>query len=37
MAVIGLDAEEARLGGYSGPGNAKVSIWMAFDGRPARA
>jgi len=26
MAVIGLDAEEARLGGYSGPGNAKVSI-----------
>ncbi len=26
IAVIGPDAEEARLGGYSGPGNAKVSI-----------
>ena len=26
IAVIGLDAEEARLGGYSGPGNSKVSI-----------
>jgi beta-glucosidase len=26
VAVIGLDAAEARLGGYSGPGNAKVSI-----------
>jgi beta-glucosidase len=26
IAVIGTDAVEARLGGYSGPGNAKVSI-----------
>jgi beta-glucosidase len=26
VAVIGVDAEEARLGGYSGPGIAKVSI-----------
>jgi len=26
VAVIGVDAEEARLGGYSGPGNQKVSI-----------
>jgi beta-glucosidase len=25
-AVIGVDATEARLGGYSGPGNDKVSI-----------
>lgn len=26
IAVIGTDAVEARLGGYSGPGNGKVSI-----------
>ena len=26
IAVIGADAAEARLGGYSGPGNHKVSI-----------
>ena len=26
IAVIGVDADEARLGGYSGPGNGKVSI-----------
>ena len=26
IAVIGPDAVEARLGGYSGPGNSKVSI-----------
>ncbi len=26
LAVIGPDADEARLGGYSGPGNAPVSI-----------
>jgi beta-glucosidase len=26
LAVIGTDAVEARLGGYSGPGNHKVSI-----------
>src|SRR4029450_10670740 len=26
VAVIGTDATEARLGGYSGPGNTPVSI-----------
>ncbi len=26
IALIGVDATEARLGGYSGPGNGKVSI-----------
>ena len=26
IAIIGVDAEEARLGGYSGPGNDPVSI-----------
>src|SRR5262249_36939389 len=26
VAVIGVDARGARLGGYSGPGNAKISI-----------
>ncbi|WP_276500779.1 glycoside hydrolase family 3 protein [Terrimonas pollutisoli] len=26
IAVIGIDAVEARLGGYSGPGNNKISI-----------
>ena len=26
IAVIGTDAIEARLGGYSGPGNNKISI-----------
>lgn len=26
VAIIGTDAEEARLGGYSGPGNKPVSI-----------
>ncbi|MCK3684130.1 glycoside hydrolase family 3 protein [Maribellus sp. YY47] len=26
LAVIGVDAQEARLGGYSGPGNNPVSI-----------
>ena len=26
FAVIGIDATEARLGGYSGPGNNKISI-----------
>lgn len=34
IAVIGTDAKEARLGGYSGPGNNKVSIW---DGILAKA
>ena len=26
IAIIGTDAKEARLGGYSGPGNGKVNI-----------
>ena len=26
MAIIGTDATEARLGGYSGPGNNKISL-----------
>ncbi|MEJ0106190.1 MAG: glycoside hydrolase family 3 C-terminal domain-containing protein [Bacteroidota bacterium] len=34
IAVIGTDAVEARLGGYSGPGNGKVSI---LDGIKERA
>jgi beta-glucosidase len=34
IAVIGVDAEEARLGGYSGPGNGKVSL---LDGIRQRA
>jgi beta-glucosidase len=34
IAVIGPDAVEARLGGYSGPGNGKISI---LDGIRARA
>jgi beta-glucosidase len=34
IAVIGVDATEARLGGYSGPGIAKVSI---LDGIRERA
>jgi beta-glucosidase len=33
VAVIGQDATDARLGGYSGPGNSKVSI---LDGIRAR-
>lgn len=34
IAVIGTDAVEARLGGYSGPGNGKISI---LDGIRSRA
>ena len=34
IAVIGTDATEARLGGYSGPGNNKVSI---LEGLKAKA
>lgn len=30
MALIGTDAAEARLGGYSGPGNDKVSLLQAL-------
>jgi beta-glucosidase len=34
IAVIGVDATESRLGGYSGPGNGKISI---LDGIRERA
>ncbi len=37
IAVIGVDAAEARLGGYSGPGNGKVSILEGIRGRAAAA
>ncbi|MBP1661446.1 MAG: beta-glucosidase-like glycosyl hydrolase [Candidatus Aminicenantes bacterium] len=33
IAVIGPDAVEARLGGYSGPGNRKVGLLDAVRGR----
>ena len=33
VAVIGVDAEEARLGGYSGPGVKPVSILRALGAR----
>ena len=33
IAVIGPDAVEARLGGYSGPGNSKVSLLDAMKER----
>jgi beta-glucosidase len=33
LAVIGPDAEAARLGGYSGPGNGSVSILQALRDR----
>ena len=33
IAVIGADASEARLGGYSGPGEARVSILDALRNR----
>jgi beta-glucosidase len=33
IAVIGKDAVEARLGGYSGPGNEKVSILEGIKNR----
>jgi beta-glucosidase len=37
VAVIGQDATEARLGGYSGPGNAKVSILDGIRAKVGRA
>ena len=37
IAVIGADAAEARLGGYSGPGNGKVSILQGIRQRAAAA
>ncbi len=33
IAVVGPDAEEMRLGGYSGPGNRKVSILSGIRGK----
>ena len=33
IAVIGTDAVEARLGGYSGPGNNKISILAGIKAR----
>jgi len=33
IAVIGVDAEEARLGGYSGPGNNPVSILKGIENK----
>ncbi|HOD66104.1 MAG TPA: glycoside hydrolase family 3 C-terminal domain-containing protein [candidate division Zixibacteria bacterium] len=37
IAVIGPDAAEARLGGYSGPGNDPVSILEGIRARAGRA
>ncbi|MBL7776248.1 MAG: glycoside hydrolase family 3 C-terminal domain-containing protein, partial [Saprospiraceae bacterium] len=37
LAVIGPDAAEARLGGYSGPGNAPVSILQGIRDRVGEA
>jgi beta-glucosidase len=37
IAVIGSDAVQARLGGYSGPGNAKVSILDGVRAKVGRA
>ena len=37
IAVIGEDATEARLGGYSGPGNGKVSILDGLRSKVGRA
>jgi beta-glucosidase len=37
VAVIGVDADEARLGGYSGPGIDKVSILQGIRRAMARA
>ncbi len=34
VAVIGPDAVEARLGGYSGPGNNRISLLDALRARP---
>lgn len=37
LAVVGPDAAEARLGGYSGPGNAKVSLLEGLKTRLGKA
>jgi beta-glucosidase len=36
IALIGVDAAEARLGGYSGPGNNKVSILAGLQQRAGK-
>lgn len=36
IVVIGTDATEARLGGYSGPGNGKVSILEGIRQKPGK-
>lgn len=36
IALIGVDAEEARLGGYSGPGNNKLSILSGLKQRAGK-
>jgi len=33
IAIIGIDAKEARLGGYSGPGNNPVSILQGIENK----
>ena len=33
VALIGIDAQEARLGGYSGPGNNPVSILQGIENK----
>ncbi|HRP08590.1 MAG TPA: PA14 domain-containing protein, partial [Gemmatimonadales bacterium] len=33
LALIGVDADSVRLGGYSGPGNRPVSLRAALEGR----
>jgi beta-glucosidase len=37
IAVIGEDAQEARLGGYSGPGNNRISLIKGLEARAGRA
>lgn len=37
VAVIGVDAEEARLGGYSGPGNNPVSILQGIKNKVGKS
>lgn len=37
IAVIGADAKEARLGGYAGPGNDKISILDGIKKRAGKA
>ncbi len=37
IAVIGVDATEARLGGYSGPGNGKINMLDGIKNRAGNA